>query len=337
MLDNYLSQKIKDEENQGRKRNASGSNILFPEITSNNNQFENNTYENSKNNNIHNNNIPNNNYCYNSVYYNNCCGYYSKSTDKYSNDINNNSQKFTLSLLKKKNNNKNKLILRNIFGDLFKEKFTILINEYGIESFSPLRKQFDGVTKFGPKGFDKDGKPINDFEINIPDELKSEIETLFTIEYNTVKKKYILFSNYINENEDLNLFIKLEKDFPINQKYKFSLGGVNFSAQPKPGGALELEINMENGEIGSYLFGIAKEFIKIGRSKECDIILKGLAYSRIQTCLYYNEDENIWYIIDGFDGKKSMNGTWLFINFPLEINYDIKLRVGKNMLELNVT
>ena len=115
------------------------------------------------------------------------------------------------------------------------------------------------------------------------------------------------------------------------------MGGVNFSAQPKPGGALELEINLENGEIGSYLFGIAKEFIKIGRSKECDIILKGLAYSRIQTCLYYKEEENIWYIIDGFDGKKSMNGTWLFINFPLEIIYDIKLRVGKNLLELNVT
>lgn len=228
-------------------------------------------------------------------------------------------------------------MLRNIFGDLFKEKFTILINEYGIESFSPLRKQFDGITKFGPKGFDKNGKPINDYEIIIPDELKNEIETLFTIEFNTIKKKYILFSNYINENEDLNLFIKLEKDFPINQKYKFSLGSVNFSAQPKPGGALELEINMENGEIESYLFGIAKEFIKIGRSKECDIILKGLSYSRIQTCLYYKEDENIWYIIDGYNGKKSMNGTWLYINFPLEINFDIKLRVGKNLLELNVS
>lgn len=96
-------------------------------------------------------------------------------------------------------------------------------------------------------------------------------------------------------------------------------------------------MNSENGEIESYLFGIAKEIVKIGRSKDCDIILKSLAYSRIQTSIYYKEEEKIWYISDGYDGKSSMNGTWLFINFPLEICDDMKLRVGKNLLALSIT
>ena len=71
---------------------------------------------------------------------------------------------------------------------------------------------------------------------------------------------------------------------------------VNFKIQSKPGGALELEMNMENWEISSYLFGIDKEIVKIRKSKDCDIVLKNLAYSRIQTCLYYKEDENVLYM-----------------------------------------
>ena len=114
------------------------------------------------------------------------------------------------------------------------------------------------------------------------------------------------------------------------------MGDVYFCVQPKPGGALELEINIEDGEIISYLFGIAKEIVKIGRSKDCDIVLKNLAYSRIQTCLYYKEDENIWYICDGFKGINSTNGTWLFIDFPLEITSNLKLRIRNNLLEISL-
>lgn len=112
---------------------------------------------------------------------------------------------------------------------------------------------------------------------------------------------------------------------------------MHFSVEPKSGGAIELEMNMENGESESYLFGMTKEIVKIGRCKKCDIILKSLAYSRVQTTLYYNKEENIWYIQDGFDEKKSMNGTWLYINVPWEISIDTQVRVGQSLLVLNVT
>lgn len=168
--------------------------------------------------------------------------------------------------------------------------------------------------------------------------MKDRIETLFTIKYNAIKERYYLIPNFFEEkNKELNIFIKLEKALPIEQNYNFSLGGSHFRVEPKSGGALELEMNMEYGERESYLFGIAKEFIKIGRNKNCDIILKSLAYSRVQTSLYYKKDEKKWYIQDGFSDKKSMNGTWLYINFPCEISFDTKLRIGQNLIELNVT
>ena len=314
----------------------SGNSLISNEKHSNNNQIEKKTDENSVTNNYYNNqNITNNYYLLHSINYNNCCGCQS---DNYSNEfINNNTQKNTLSLLKKKNINNHKLILKNIIGNLFKENLVITINEYGIENFTPLRREYDGITKFGPNCNDKDGKPMNDFHILISDKLKDKIETLFMIEYNAIKQRYFLIPNYFEENKELNIFIKLEKVLPIEQNYNFSLGGAHFRVEPKSGGALELEMNMEDGERESYLFGIAKEFVKIGRSKNCDIILKSLAYSRVQTSLYYKKDENRWYIQDGFNDKKSMNGTWLYINFPWEISFNTKLRIGQNLIELNVT
>ena len=340
-LDNYFENNKKEEKNLENIIHNSDNKLYYNENSSNNNHGEINTNGNIKNNNyICCNSISNNNnyYYLHSANYNSCCGYYTKSSDNFSNDNNNNNtQKFSISLLKKKNNNKNKLKIKSVFGKLFKENFVITINEYGIENFAPLRRQYDGITKFGPIGYDNEGKPINDFQIVISDEIKNDIETLFMIEYNTIKKKYFLIPNYLEEDQNLNLFIKIDHFFPIYQKHKFSLGDVHFSVEPKPGGALELEMNTENGEIESYLFGIAKELVKIGRSKENDIILKNLAYSRIQTSLIYKEEENVWYIQDGFEEKRSMNGTWLYINFPFEISYDTKLRVGNNLLELNIT
>lgn len=109
-----------------------------------------------------------------------------------------------------------KLTIKNVIGNLFKENFLITINEYGIESFTPLRRKYDGVTKFGPLGYDKEGKPINDFQIIIPDNLKNEIETLFMIEYDNVKQKYVLIPNYLDENQELNIFIKLEKGYLLS-------------------------------------------------------------------------------------------------------------------------
>lgn len=178
--------------------------------------------------------------------------------------------------------------------------------------------------------------PINDFQIFT---IENNIQTLFIIKYDSNKKKYFLIPNRSSPHEyhDLNIFIKLEHDLPIMHKYYISLGKANFSIEPiNNNNSIELKLYLDNGEVELYLFDIRKNLIKIGRSKTCDIILKSLEYSRIQTCIYYSKSEKMWYIKDGIEDQMSMNGTWIFINFPWEISYDTKVRIGKNLLELNM-
>ena len=228
--------------------------------------------------------------------------------------------------------------MKNLFGDLFKENFVIIINEYGIENLVPMRKKYDGKTKFGPIIYDQKNNninPINDFQIFT---LDFNTKTLFIIKYDKNSKKYYLISNIENKDEiqDLNIFIKLEKDLPILRKYYISLGKVNFSIETKENNNLELKFYFENNQKELYIFNTEKNLIKIGRSKICDVILKSVEYSRIQTSIYFNEKNKTWYIKDGFGNNQSMNGTWIFINFPWEISYHNKVKIGNNLFELSL-
>ena len=196
--------KIKDE--KYKRRNKSMNSLIHSELSSN--IMETNINENRKINNI--NSINYNYYYQNYINFNN---------NKYQDNISNN---FSFST---KNNSidknvfiKKKIKLKNLYGELFKENFVLIINEYGIENFTPLRKKYDGITKFGPNILENNDNIINDFQIYT---LNMNIKTLFTIKYDNNKRKYYLISNLINKEEfqDLNIFIKLEKDLPILRKY----------------------------------------------------------------------------------------------------------------------
>ena len=164
------------------------------------------------------------------------------------------------------------------------------------------------------------------------------MKTLFIIKYDNIKKKYYLIKNVSNKEgiQDLNIFVKLEKDLPISRKYYISLGKINFSVEMKENYTLELKLYSGDKKKETYIFNKKKNLIKIGRSKNCDIVLKSLEYSRIQTSIYFNEKNKIWYIRDGAGDNKSMNGTWIFINFPWEISYYNKVRIGNNLFELTL-
>ena len=283
-----------------------------------------------------NNKLRNINYNY---YYQNNITFSNNYLNKYQDNISNDFSSSTKNDIIDKNTFiKKKLKLKNLFGDLFKENFVIIINEYGIENLVPMRKKYDGKTKFGPIIYDQKNNninPINDFQIFT---LDFNIKTLFIIKYDKNSKKYYLISNIENKDEiqDLNIFIKLEKDLPILRKYYISLGKVNFSIETKENNNLELKFYFENNQKELYIFNTEKNLIKIGRSKICDVILKSVEYSRIQTSIYFNEKNKTWYIKDGFGNNQSMNGTWIFINFPWEISYHNKVKIGNNLFELSL-
>ena len=278
-------------------------------------------------------NINYNYYYQNNITFSN--NYLNKYQDNISNDFSSSTKN---DIIDKNTFIKKKLKLKNLFGDLFKENFVIIINEYGIENLVPMRKKYDGKTKFGPIIYDQKNNninPINDFQIFT---LDFNIKTLFIIKYDKNSKKYYLISNIENKDEiqDLNIFIKLEKDLPILRKYYISLGKVNFSIETKENNNLELKFYFENNQKELYIFNTEKNLIKIGRSKICDVILKSVEYSRIQTSIYFNEKNKTWYIKDGFGNNQSMNGTWIFINFPWKISYHNKVKIGNNLFELSL-
>lgn len=315
------NKKIKDE--KYKKRNKSMNSLIYSELSSN--IMETNINENRKINNIN----------YN-FYYQNYINFNNNIFNECPDNISNN---FSSSTKNKSTDKdvfiKRKIRLKNLYGKLLKENFVIIINEYGIENFTPLRKKYDGITKFGPIILENNNNIINDFQIFT---LNLNIKTLFTIKYDNNKKKYYLISNLINKEkfQDLNIFIKLEKDFPISRKYYISLGKVNFSVEVKEINFLELKLYFEDNKKETIIYDKKKKFIKIGRSKNCDIILKNLEYSRIQTTIYFNEKDKFWYIKDGFGNYKSMNGTWIFINFPWEISFHNEVKIGNNLLELSI-
>ena len=313
--------KIKDE--KYKRRNKSMNSLIHSELSSN--IMETNINENRKINNI--NSINYNFYYQNYINFNN-----NKNQDNISNNFSSSTKNNSID---KNVFIKKKIKLKNLYGELFKENFVLIINEYGIENFTPLRKKYDGITKFGPNILENNDNIINDFQIYT---LNMNIKTLFTIKYDNNKRKYYLISNLINKEEfqDLNIFIKLEKDLPILRKYYISLGKVNFSVEIKENNYLELKLYFEGQKKKSLIYDKKKKLIKIGRSKNCDIILKNLEYSRIQTSIYFNEKDKFWYIKDGFGDYQSMNGTWIFINFPWEISFHNKVKIGNNLFELSL-
>jgi hypothetical protein len=54
--------------------------------------------------------------------------------------------------------------------------------------------------------------------------------------------------------------------------------------------------------------------IIIGRSPNCDIRIDDELLSKMQASIYFNVDTRDWVLQDGYMGKASTNGTWLYLN-----------------------
>jgi len=49
-----------------------------------------------------------------------------------------------------------------------------------------------------------------------------------------------------------------------------------------------------------------------------------------------NKGEEGWYLEDGFEGKKSTNGTWLFLADYTELNDGDIIKVGQTTLSVKI-
>ncbi len=74
---------------------------------------------------------------------------------------------------------------------------------------------------------------------------------------------------------------------------------------------LKLEIVYQNEETKTRIFSKDEfKLVRIGRGKENEVVLDNYAYSRVHSSFHYDEKLGEWYVMDGYQGRKSTNGTW---------------------------
>lgn len=91
--------------------------------------------------------------------------------------------------------------------------------------------------------------------------------------------------------------------------------------------------NDSNNKI--YQFNPRDSPVTIGRNN-CTINLNYSFLSKRHCVLSYNEHNKSWEIYDGYKGRPSTNGTWLTVNSKYEINHDIDLKIGNNIVRINM-
>jgi len=71
-----------------------------------------------------------------------------------------------------------------------------------------------------------------------------------------------------------------------------------------------------------------KKEILFGRKKGVDIECNSEGVSRIQCNIFFDKNEQKWYMVDGVYGKPSRNGIWLLSTKQMWIESDIVFKTG---------
>jgi hypothetical protein len=85
----------------------------------------------------------------------------------------------------------------------------------------------------------------------------------------------------------------------------------------------------------TYNFEPKDSPVTIGRG-DCKITLNYSSLSKKHCTICYNLYYNTWEIHDGFEDKKSTNGTWLLVNSKYEIKEDTFVKIDNNTFKISL-
>ena len=228
-------------------------------------------------------------------------------------------------------NTKQILELKVLESQYIKQNEILTINPGGL--INSNRNALDGITYFGMNNTDY----INDY--NFPDNEtnigKRHFEIVYDINMNEYKIKSLL-------NNVLYIKITIKTILKNNCIFSFSntLINCNFKTNENLNSSIiTLKILYGVCEGNEYTFDSnTHPLIKIGRlnTSEIDIEINDESTSRVQTSIFY--ENNNWYIIDGNkqENKSSLNGTWLYANEYHTIFDGMIFRAGTTFFECNI-
>ena len=228
-------------------------------------------------------------------------------------------------------NTKQILELKIIESQSIKQNEILTINPGGL--INSNRNAMDGITYFGMNNTDY----INDY--NFPDNEtnigKRHFEIVYDLNMNEYKIKSLL-------NNVLYIKITIKTILKNNCIFSFSNTFINCNFKTNEnlnGSIITLKILYGVCEGNEYTFDSnTHPLIKIGRlnTSEIDIEINDESTSRVQTSIFY--ENNNWYIIDGNkqENKSSLNGTWLYANEYHTIFDGMIFRAGTTFFECNI-
>ena len=155
----------------------------------------------------------------------------------------------------------------------------------------------------------------------------NKIEIFFYIFYLRETKKY-----YLMPHNNSIIFVKINPKtaFPINQGEIISLDNTILMIKRNKSSFnnyLSIYYNQENFIFKDEEYFNPNKYIKIGRDKNCDIIIENRkSVSRVNAIIKYNSKSDEWEIFDGDDNnRKSLNGISFLIKGKYEINNDCEI------------
>ena len=75
--------------------------------------------------------------------------------------------------------------------------------------------------------------------------------------------------------------------------------------------------------------------VKIGRSNQCDVVIEDAVLSKLQAHIYFDPARQTWLLEDGAigGGKRSLNGTWLYLNDDFEVYEGMTFKVNQVLFQ----
>ena len=74
----------------------------------------------------------------------------------------------------------------------------------------------------------------------------------------------------------------------------------------------------------------------MGRSNTCDVAIEDAVLSKFQASIYFNPEKESWILEDGLNKKKSLNGTWLYLNDDYEIYNGMTFKANQTLFQASL-
>ena len=90
------------------------------------------------------------------------------------------------------------------------------------------------------------------------------------------------------------------------------------------------------GEIYYYKQDFTGKKIVIGRTPDCDIRINDKLLSKNQAHIAFSPDQTAWWLVDGFNNKRSTNGTWLYLNEDFKMHSGMIFKANQTIFNVEL-